>query len=453
MTERYNRQNLIEGWDQSKISNAKVAVVGSDFTARHVIMPLAALGIGNIRILDNSRAYGDIFLDKEMKGDSIVSELEAIVEKANPDVSVTPVHATLVNDASKYLLEGVDLVVEATNDPRSKVLAMEYCDNAEVPMISLSSMRDYAKLLLFDGDDMDPSYLLPEFRGESQDEFVSLVMGGIVVDEVKKILMHDEDILEKILYYNLTVPERFTFGRKESKEKEIGEFGRYKALVIGAGALGTFVGPGLMRLGMGEITIIDYDVIEESNLNRQILYYGQVGRNKSEALAEKLKKISYGLLEIEPRVEKFDENFKNEGYDIVYDCVDNFATRKCISDWAIKHNIPLISGGTSYVAGQCAIYIPGKTSCINHQLNLEEHAEESVTADEGGCALAPNPSTIMTNQVISGYMVNETKAVLKPDKYVSPEMGTLRYDTSLETRIHTKKSSHVCDCGKRRNKK
>ncbi len=155
--------------------------------------------------------------------------------------------------------------------------------------------------------------------------------------------------------------------------KPIGEEGQAKilqsrAVVVGMGALGTVVANHLVRAGVGHVRIIDRDIVEHSNLQRQILYTEEdAARNLPKVIAaeKRLKKINSEVL-IEPILS--DVNLDNAeellvGFDVIIDGTDNFLTRYLINDVAIKHGIPWVYGGAVSSRGMFATIIPGKTPC------------------------------------------------------------------------------------------
>ncbi len=450
--ERYNRQQLIGGWDQQKLSDAKVTIIGSDYLAQYCAIPLVALGVGRVRLVDEAPAKGEHFLDFTIQRGTRVGSLEQILGHVNSSIKVFGIASPIVADTSRYFLEQSDLIVEATNDPRSKAIVIDYAHEKSIPVLSGSTKANYGKVMLYHRQGHDVRYLLPEFEGQAQDEIVSLVLGGIIAEEVKKVIMGDEHKLDRTLYYNLTNPQRFTF--------QPGDFARGQAvqnqaplaeksvLMVGAGALGNFVGMGLAKLGVGRVDVIDPDRIEDTNLNRQVLYYNVVGRLKATALAKKLKRIGNGNMESEGFADTFTEKKEFERhYDLIMDCVDNFTVRAVIHDYAVQHKIPLISGGTDYKDGQMVLYVPGKTACVDCQLDI--HAEGRKAVEErrqAGCLLAPNPSVITTNQIIGGMMVAEARTVFDPGGYGSPFNGKIMYRSQAAERVGMTALKKICAC-------
>lgn len=155
--------------------------------------------------------------------------------------------------------------------------------------------------------------------------------------------------------------------------KPIGEEGQEKIIksrvvVVGMGALGTVIANHLVRAGVGHIRIIDRDIVEHSNLQRQILYTEEDANHnlpKVIAAEKRLKAINSGVI-IEPILS--DLNLENAeelltGFEVIIDGTDNFLARYLINDIAIKHGIPWVYGGAVSSRGMFATIIPGKTPC------------------------------------------------------------------------------------------
>jgi len=160
-------------------------------------------------------------------------------------------------------------------------------------------------------------------------------------------LSHDE-----INRYNrqIRLPEVGIEGQKKIKGSSV--------LVVGAGALGCPVLQYLTAAGVGIIGIVDNDWVDESNLNRQVLYsLKNIGKPKPIAAKEKLK-----LLNPEVTLKVHYIRFDKESalkviweYDIVVDCTDNFATRYLINDACVILNKPLVYGAIHKFSGQVMV--------------------------------------------------------------------------------------------------
>jgi len=132
-------------------------------------------------------------------------------------------------------------------------------------------------------------------------------------------------------------------------------------LCVGAGGLGS---PALMYLaaaGVGRIGLVDADVVDESNLQRQLLFgTSDVGRPKSVAAAERLRDIN-PLIQIEPHAVRFTrENAESltRQYDILLDGTDNFPTRYLCNDVAFRVGKPNVHGAIHRFEGQVSVFAP-----------------------------------------------------------------------------------------------
>lgn len=145
---------------------------------------------------------------------------------------------------------------------------------------------------------------------------------------------------------------------------EIGESGQLKlkqakVLVIGAGGLGCPILQYLTAAGVGTIGIIDHDTIDQSNLQRQILYsHDTIGQFKAEVAAQSLSKLN-PFVNFEVYLQKLTSDIAIElftKYDIVVDGSDNFPTRYLVNDAAVLTNKPLVFGSIYKFEGQVSVF-------------------------------------------------------------------------------------------------
>jgi molybdopterin/thiamine biosynthesis adenylyltransferase len=131
------------------------------------------------------------------------------------------------------------------------------------------------------------------------------------------------------------------------------------ALVIGAGGLGSPVALYLGSAGVGRITVVDHDVVDETNLQRQIAHnLARVGRPKAESIREAIAAINPDV-QVTPIVQRADEALLDAliaQADVVLDCTDNFATRHAINRACVKHRKPLVSGAAIRMDGQLSVF-------------------------------------------------------------------------------------------------
>jgi adenylyltransferase/sulfurtransferase len=156
-----------------------------------------------------------------------------------------------------------------------------------------------------------------------------------------------------------------------------------KVLIAGCGALGSTIAELLARLGVGEITVIDADIVDITNLHRTHLFTeDDVGKPKAEVCANKLSKIN-STIKINYIIDIIDEkNIESIiiNKDYIFDGLDNLYYKLLLNDAAIKMNIPLIYGGINGEYGSAKLIVPNKTSCLSCFVNYSNTGEETYNA-------------------------------------------------------------------------
>jgi molybdopterin/thiamine biosynthesis adenylyltransferase len=173
-----------------------------------------------------------------------------------------------------------------------------------------------------------------------------------------------------------------------------------KVLVAGAGGLGTHQVVELQRIGIGKIYLVDYDRIEESNLNRQTLYgRNNLGQYKVEKAKEMLDSFQLDTEIITIR-KKITEDFQiPDDVDLVFDAVDNHTTRVLLGKKGIENKIPFIHGAVHSWYGQIATVNPDNGERLLEILDINKNREEEIPV------FSPVVSMIASLQVIEGIKV------------------------------------------------
>lgn len=142
---------------------------------------------------------------------------------------------------------------------------------------------------------------------------------------------------------------------------------RAKVLCIGAGGLGSSLLLYLAAAGIGKIGIVDHDIVELSNLQRQILYRtSTINQYKAAYAKQQLLDINPNI-DCEAYIEKLNIENAHEiinQYDIIADCTDNFATRYLIHDICFKLNKPYVFASIDKYQGQCAVFFGVHHACL-----------------------------------------------------------------------------------------
>lgn len=153
---------------------------------------------------------------------------------------------------------------------------------------------------------------------------------------------------------------------------EVGEKGQEKllkgkVLLLGAGGLGSPAALYLAAAGVGTIGLVDADVVDASNLQRQILHStSRLHMSKVESAEIALKDLNPDVKVLSYKERLNSENVDRifgEGWDAVVDGCDNFPTRYLVNDASIFHNIPIVHGSIFRFDGQVTTFIPKKGPC------------------------------------------------------------------------------------------
>jgi thiazole biosynthesis adenylyltransferase ThiF len=149
-----------------------------------------------------------------------------------------------------------------------------------------------------------------------------------------------------------------------------------KVLIVGAGGLGSPAAIYLAAAGVGTLTIYDNDVVDLSNLQRQIAHHtGDIGTDKVISTRQTLNQLNVDVQvrAVKQRLEGELLELEVTQADLVLDCSDNFSTRFAINHVCVKHQTPLISGAAIRFEGQVTVFTPGKNNspCYNCLYNSD----------------------------------------------------------------------------------
>ncbi|MFX1319706.1 MAG: ThiF family adenylyltransferase [Promethearchaeota archaeon] len=187
---------------------------------------------------------------------------------------------------------------------------------------------------------------------------------------------------------------------------DIGEDGLFrirksKVAVVGIGGLGTVSARQLASLGVGSLRIVDRDIVELSNLQRQLLYTAKdEGKPKVEVALKRLQQINMDV-NIEPLALSVTEATANrvvEGMDMVVDGLDSFKPRYAINRACVRQKVPYVFAGALAGVGNVTTIIPGETACL-------ECVFSGVEEDQPTCATVGIYPTILG--VIANLQVQE----------------------------------------------
>jgi molybdopterin/thiamine biosynthesis adenylyltransferase/rhodanese-related sulfurtransferase len=174
---------------------------------------------------------------------------------------------------------------------------------------------------------------------------------------------------------------------------EVGEKGQQKlldarVLLIGAGGLGSPASLYLAAAGVGTLGIVDGDVVDDSNLQRQIVHStDRLGEPKVLSAKRTIEALNPDV-----RVETYQERLTSDnverilgaGWDVIVDGADNFPTRYLVNDASVWHNVPVVHGSIYRFEGQITVFHPGVGPCYRCLFPSPPPPELAPSCAEGG---------------------------------------------------------------------
>ncbi len=174
---------------------------------------------------------------------------------------------------------------------------------------------------------------------------------------------------------------------------EVGEAGQLKLLdsrmlMIGAGGLGSPAALYLAAAGVGTLGIVDDDLVDDSNLQRQVLHNRErLGEPKAESAKQTIEALNPDV-EVKLYPERLNteniDRILGEGWDLIVDGADNFPTRYLLNDASIWHNIPIVHGSIFRFEGQTTIFKPREGPCYRCLFPQPPPPELAPSCAEGG---------------------------------------------------------------------
>lgn len=411
-TNRLDRQLRIDGWNQQALENASLGVVGdNDLLASLYIMSASALGINRVVVL----------------APVLDSMLVEVARKLNRRFSLTHVEGFYTHPAMADLFNPCNLIVDLCHYGLANKLLLEKGYRHKKPIVrglcyeknGTQGFKVFTYARGREWQELEQIISPHSFLNHHFDDGVlDTIITGIILEETKNILM-GQDVSDNLISYT----------RKQLNTSN----NQKKILVVGSGALGIFVGLGLAYSGFHQITFMDPDVVEVTNLNRQIFFYDAVGESKAETLSKKLN-VLFGI-DTNHQVAYLDRSSDISSFDVVFDCVDNFESRIVLSEKCAGQGKALISGGTSPDAGQVVIYNPAKNDVTPAKLLgmydiVEKRSPDTYQRERAACIYQPDPSVIMTNQIAAGFMVDSFRMLLD-----GQEPENIFYDSKSNTKF------------------
>lgn len=213
-----------------------------------------------------------------------------------------------------------------------------------------------------------------------------------------------------------------------------------KVLIIGMGGLGSPVALYLAAAGVGTLSITDFDSVDLSNLQRQIIHrQADIGRLKVESAKDQIQALNPDC-----NVRTLPEKLTGETLsqeiaqaDVVLDCSDRFSTRFAVNQYAVQHKTPLISGAAIQFSGQLAVFDSRLEHSPCYRCLYEESEDEALRCAENG-VISPLVGVIGTMQAL--------EAVKLLSGAGQPATGRLMLFEALTSQWRTMKLSQDPEC-------
>jgi sulfur-carrier protein adenylyltransferase/sulfurtransferase len=211
------------------------------------------------------------------------------------------------------------------------------------------------------------------------------------------------------LHAGLDAPRRARYSR-HLLIPEVGEEGQLKlldskVLLIGAGGLGSPASLYLAAAGVGRIGIVDADIVDESNLQRQIVHSTQsLGEPKVESAKQAIEALNPDVEVVAYQERLTSENIDRilaDGWDVIVDGADNFPTRYLVNDASVWHDIPVVHGSIYRFEGQVTVFKPHEGPCYRCLFPTPPPPELAPSCAEGG-VLGVLPGVIGSLQANEG---------------------------------------------------
>jgi len=219
--------------------------------------------------------------------------------------------------------------------------------------------------------------------------------------------------------------------------------GKSYAVVVGCGALGTHALSFLVRAGVGKVKVVDRDIVEESNLQRQTLFSEEdIGRAKANIAEDRLREVNS---QIEIKGETIDLSYANiqgvlRGATVVLDATDNMDTRYLVNDACVKSGIPWIYAGAVGTTGMVMPIVP-EGPCLRCVFPSPPQPGELPTCDTVGI-VNTLPGVVASLETTEAFKIMQGRQPIKELIFVDVWLGDLQ-------RIKVKKNPDCECCGKR----
>jgi molybdopterin/thiamine biosynthesis adenylyltransferase len=414
--QRYLRHIImpeISGAGQKKLLDSRALIYCESVKSMEsIVYYLAACGVGHINCyvnnVDGSNKLMESIIDLnsdinlEVKEFKIDKELDSAIDFRENSF----VFRIFLGEGSSFLRYWEQLKNESEKNFIFTIIA---CINNWSGMFQ--TCKDREKLSLTMSTIADHYLKSPESSSLQINEtegilLTKCILGSLAVIEGIKAVLNIGALYEDLLYINLLSLEfnRVSFNEinlcfdklmNDNKNENLvcsdnfphNIINKTKVLIVGAGGLGSPVAYALAAAGIGKLGFIDSDVVEISNLNRQILHAtSRMGLPKVDSAEAFIKKLNPDVEVVTYNTRFSEENAQKlvDEYDLVVDAVDNLASRYVLNKACQAAKKPFIEAGVLRFYGQCMTFIPGCSPCYSCVYPNEESMTNTMTCAEAG---------------------------------------------------------------------
>lgn len=412
--QRYLRHIIIpkiSGAGQKKLLETDVLICAQSVDACDVLMNyMAASGIGQIYcLLENKNGW-----------DSLLAQ----VHDLNPDISLELIEAMNVKVDFTIIIGDFDFATRISNvqiqlashEFSPTFIAVAYTWQGYVNLCSQAkSVKDFLdefskKNVFIEG--------IPnqEYFQQSGMSMSYAFMGTLMVIELIKARLNIGKLLNDTFCFNLwemSFVNNFSISESNFQNLQYSfdnlkqSLARAKVLIVGTGGLGCPAALSLTKAGIGTIGLIDFDNVELSNLNRQILHTtSKIGLLKVESAKQALKMINPDI-----HVDIYPTSFSRENaldiinnYDIIIDGLDNLPTRYLLNDACFFGKKPLIEAGALAFYGQVTTIVPSDSPCYRCIFPESTTSHSAPSCSEIG-VLGPVPGLMGVLQAVEALKI------------------------------------------------
>lgn len=410
----FERQKV---FDQVRLKESSITIIGSDEITYYLGLCSVGLGIGNITIIsDNPHVE--------------LRSLEEKIKNLNPETNIE----TIPLKPESYLIGNPDILIDVTNDPKSKEKAKEFFNSNENirSLYFASSNLTNATLLPIKRNNKSKKNIiktneynfLENYGRYTQGTSTSAIIASVLLDEIRKDVnpLEDDHSLERKLNFNINSPNLFFCKTNPPFTRKYRDI---SLLIIGVGGIGTYSVLEAVRQNIRDIDIYDGDNIEDHNIARQIFYTGNIGKNKALTLKKVLKEeFNCSLSNVKAFPEYLtDKKQIRKKYDVIISGVDNWKARKLLNEIALTQKIPFINTAVKTFGGDLEIQ-----DCLECKYPIEKFIEDENSGPKKASCLNLDSNVITNNCLIGTLAVAEIPHLLSND-YLSLQNKEFHYNS------------------------